>query len=275
MPDPAPAPARRPAGGWGRYLAEYHDANPGITEDVLGDARDHVGRTPYGWLVEAIPRGPSTVVDLGCGSGPVCRILSCRPRGMGETEMRRVVGVDQSAGELARARSAPPSGLLVQARACALPIADSTADVVVSSMALMLVPLAAVLAEVGRVLHAGGTFVATVPMRSTGVGGGRRSAFGEILGALGQAGTDYPEPLDGGLLVDRFSASGLTLLHDDTGLFTRTIDDPEDAGLVVRSFYAPGVDDARVDGAVARFQRRVRSAPVPVGYRIRRLVAVR
>ena len=85
---------------------------------------------------------------------------------------------------------------------------------------------------------------------------------------------DYPSP--GAPLSDRFSASGLTLPQDDTDLFTRTVvGDPDDARLVVRSFYAPGRAQARVAAAVARFQRRVRSAPVCVGYRVRRLVAVR
>jgi hypothetical protein len=39
---------------WAGYLAAYHDANPGITEDLLAEARDAVGRTRYDWLVEAV-----------------------------------------------------------------------------------------------------------------------------------------------------------------------------------------------------------------------------
>ena len=185
-----------------------------------------------------------------------------------------MVGIDQSAGELARARSAASAGLFVRGHAAALPIADAAVDVVVSSMALMLVPLPEALAEVERVLRPGGTFAATVPIRSTGNGSGQ-SVFGEILAALGQTGVPYPEGLDRSPVADRFSTAGLTLVDDDIALFTRTVDDPDDAGLVVRSFYAPGADRARLAAAVSGLRHRVRSAPVPVGYRIRRLVAVR
>jgi len=258
-------PERQATDGWDRYLAEYHDANPGITEDVLAGARDAEGRSPYDWLVETVPLGASTVVDLACGSGPVGRRLPSA----------RVVGVDRSEAELTRARAAGPTGFLVRADGAALPLAGTSADAVVSSMALMLLrPLGAVLAEARRLLRPGGTFAATVPTRSASPGPAG-PAFGEILGALGQTATDYPEPFDGSTLADRFSVSGLTLRQNDTGLFTRTVRHPEDAELIVRSFYAPGAGATRVAAAVAAFQRRVGSAPVRVGYRIRRLVALR
>jgi len=268
MPETSPADGRE---GWNRYLTGYHDANPGITEDVLAAARDADGRSPYDWLVEAVPSGASTVVDLACGSGPVGRGLAPR------LASGRVVGVDQSAGELARARSASPAGLLIRARAGAVPIAAGAADAVVVSMALMLLfPAEAVLAEARRLLRPGGTFAATVPNRSRSYDGKpAESAFAEVLEALGQGATDYPEPLDACRLPDRFAAAGLTLVDDETGLFVRSVSGPEDAGLVVRSFYAPGVAAARVAAAVAGLEGRMASAPVRVGYRLRRLVAVR
>ncbi|MEA2972092.1 MAG: hypothetical protein QOG82_550 [Actinomycetota bacterium] len=247
--------------GWGPYLVGYHDDRPGITEQVLSVARDGDGRSPYDWLAEAVPPGSATVVDLACGSGPVARLLPGA----------RVVGIDQSTGELAMARAVSPSALLVRARATAMPVADGAADAVVSSMALMLLaPLDAVLGEVRRVLRAGGTFAATVPVRSVGA----ESVFAEILDALGQVGTGYPCDLDSSSIAGRLAAAGLALEVDDTGLFTRTIVDEEDARVVVRSFYAPGSDDARVAAAAAVLERRLRSGPVRIGYRIRRLVAV-
>ncbi len=262
----------RPDDRWDPYLAEYHDAHPGITADVMDGARDGDRRTPYDWLVEAVPPGASTVVDLACGSGPVARLLTAG------AFAQRVVCIDLSSGELLRARSDAPGGLLVQARATALPIATASVDAVVASMALMvLAPLDAVLGEARRLLRPGGTFVATVPSRAkstTEVGDGP-AAFAEILAALGQATIDYPEPLDAASLADRFSAAGLALRHDETCVFHRTVGDPDDAGLVVRSFYAPAAGTARVAAAVAVFQRQVRSRPVRVGYRIRRLVAIR
>jgi SAM-dependent methyltransferase len=239
------------AAPWDDYVAEYHDANPGITEDLLARARDDAGRSPYDWVVEALPARASPVVDLACGSGPLARTL-------GTT---RVVGVDRSAGELARA-----PGVRVRADATALPLAGDSAAAVVSSMALMLLhPLEAVLAEVARVLRRGGAFVATVPSRGA-------PAFGEILRALDQVGVQYPEPLESSGLASRFSTSGLTLASDEVAVFNRPVAGPDDAAQVVRSFYAPGAGAARVAAAIERFQR---AAPAEVSYRLRRLVARR
>lgn len=242
---------------WASYVGEYHDANPGITESLLGDARDGAGRTPYDWLVEAVPAGATTVVDLACGSGPLARRL-------GRSGVR-VVGVDQSAAELARA-----TGLRVQARVPALPLAGGWAGAAVTSMALMLMqPLDAVLAEVHRLLRPGGTLVATVPTRGEA---GSAPLFADLLRTLGQTGITYPEPLDDERLAERFSAAGLTLCGDETALFVRRVPGPEDAEQVVRSFYAPGAGAERVAAAVEKLRE---AAPVDVAYRIRRLVAVR
>lgn len=238
---------------WDSYLVDYHDSNPGITEDCLSGARDDAGRSPYDWLVEAVPHGAGTVVDLACGSGPVARLVG------GAT----VVGVDQSAGELSRA-----SGPRVRARACALPLAGGCADVVVTSMALMLLhPLEGALAEVARLLRPGGTFVATLPKRSAG-----SPVFAAVLRQLDQTGLAYPEPLDGDDVAERFGRAGLQLIGDESVMFARVVRGLEDAEHVVRSFYAPGAGDDRVAAAVATLQR---AAPVAVGYRIRRLVARR
>ncbi|MGI8808274.1 MAG: class I SAM-dependent DNA methyltransferase [Acidimicrobiales bacterium] len=260
MPDPVGAD------DWDEYVARYHDANAGITEDVLVDARDDRGRTPYDWLVDAVPPGTATVVDLACGSGPLARLLAAS----------RMVGVDRSAAELARARgrSGAPAGLLVRAEASALPITGGCADAVVSSMALMLLrPLDAALAEISRLLRPGGTFVATIPIRAAAPGPGGTPAFAGILGALGQTTQRYPEPLDRATLPGRFSAHGLTLHDDETMLFARTVRGPDDAERVIRSFYSPGAGPDRVAAAVVELQDRVRAAPVGITYRIRRLVA--
>ena len=245
MPDPR----------WEGYVAEYHDANPGITEDVLACARDSAGRSPYDWVVEAVPPGATTVVDLACGSCPIA----------GSMAGVRVVGVDQSAAELLRG-----SGLRVRARASALPLPRACAGAVVSSMALMLLhPLEAVLAEVARVLQPAGFFVATVPSRAASAG---TPGFTAILRALDQQGLAYPEQLRDDGLAERFSACGLTLLADDTTVFHRPVAGADDAAQIVRSFYAPGAGAGRVDAAIESFQRL---RPAEVGYRLRRLVASR
>jgi SAM-dependent methyltransferase len=236
---------------WSGYLVEYHASNPGITEDVLGAAHDGSGRTIYDWLVDAVPAEAATVVDLACGNAPLARLL----------EPRRVVGADQSAAELARAGA----GLLVQARAGSVPLVAGCADAVVVSMALMLLhPLEAVLAEAARLLRPGGTFAATLPVRVASPG------FSEIVEALGQGGIAYPEPL--GAARERFTSSGFELSGDEITTFRRTVEEPDDADRVVRSFYAPGAGPERVAQAVERLRRAV---PVTISYRIRRLVALR
>ena len=256
-------PEAMPAGHWADYVAGYHDANPGITEDVLVGARDGSGRTPYDWLLEAVPAGASTVIDLACGSAPLAGLLAAP----------RVVGIDQSAAELARAKAAR-SGLLVRGRAPALPFTAGCADAVVASMALMLLrPLDAALAEIGRLLRPGGTLVATLPIRAASPGPPGTPAFAKILATLGQTARNYPEPLDDENLADRFSRSGLTLGGDETALFARAVRGPDDAERIIRSIYAPGAGPERVASAVAELQERVRSAPVTITYRIRRLVA--
>jgi SAM-dependent methyltransferase len=238
---------------WAGYLVEYHDANPGITEEVLGRAYDDGGRTAYDWLVDAVPAEASTVVDLACGSAPLARPLA----------RRRVIGVDQSAGELAKGRSA--GGLLVQGRAFSVPLAGGCADAVVVSMALMLLhPLEAVLGEVARLLRPGGAFAATIPVRTASPG------FSEVIGALGQGGVGYPEPLDAA--PERFASAGFTLARDETATFRRTVDGPDEAARVVRGFSAPGASPERVAEAVERLRRAV---PLTISYRVRRLVARR
>lgn len=238
---------------WDRYVAGYHDTYPGITEDLFADALDAAGRSPYDWLVEAVPCGGRRVVDIACGNGPVRRRL------VGAW----VVGVDRSTGELAAG-----SGPRVQAAAAALPLAAGSVETVVSSMALMVLhPLDAVLREVARVLVRGGTFVATMPTRTTAT-----RVFAGILRDLGQAGADYPESLDAVRVGDRMAASGLTLDRDDTEVFSRQVRDADDAALVVRSFYAPGAGPDHVASAVASLHA---ATPLDVPYRIRRLVARR
>ena len=256
-------------GAWPGYVAAYHDANPGITEALLSSARDAAGRTPYDWLVEAVP-GSGTVVDLACGSAPIVRQLPGR----------RVVGVERSAGELAQAcrmPSTPARPRLLRADAAALPVASGTAAAVTASMALMVLdPFEAALTEIARVLRRGGTLVATVPTRPPPGAdeSGSAALFRQILVHLGQARTAYPQPLDAESAPERFAAAGLELLDDAAALFVRRVADEADAALAVRSFYAPGATVGQVSAAIRALGERVRERPVDLGYRIRRLVAV-
>ena len=102
-------------------------------------------------LVAELPPG-AVVVDAGCGAGePVARVL---------TDLgHRVVGVDLSFGQLSLGRAVVPAMAPAQGDLTQLPVADRSADAVVSFYAIIHVPRdehARVLAEVARVLRPGG-----------------------------------------------------------------------------------------------------------------------
>lgn len=84
-------------------------------------------------LADLLPAG-ATVADLGCGIGlPATRAL---------TDHRlRVIGVDISAVQLARARHLVPAASLVQADMTALHLRPASLDALVSFYALIHVPL--------------------------------------------------------------------------------------------------------------------------------------
>jgi SAM-dependent methyltransferase len=99
-------------------------------------SREDVSRYS-GWvgeLADLLPTG-ATVLDLGCGAGvPATQELACH--GL------RIVGIDFSAVQLARARRLVPAASLVQADMTALHLRPSSLDAVVSFYALIHVPLA-------------------------------------------------------------------------------------------------------------------------------------
>jgi demethylmenaquinone methyltransferase / 2-methoxy-6-polyprenyl-1,4-benzoquinol methylase len=89
------------------------------------------------------------VVDLGCGTGDLCRML-------GRAGLR-AVGVDMAAGMLARAHTSAP---LIRADALHLPLADRSVDGAISGFALRnVVDIAACFGEAARVIRPGGRAV--------------------------------------------------------------------------------------------------------------------
>lgn len=236
---------------WSSYVAEYHEERPGISEELLGCARDADGRTPYDWLSEAVPVG-IPVVDVACGSGPVLRRVAAGG-----------IGVDRSMAELRCARGHDRAAALVRADAAALPLRSASADAVTVSLALMVAtPLADVLAEIARVLRSGGVFAATVPVRSERVD----PVFARVLHDLGQDAIRYPNVVSAADLA----TTGLTVTEDGRRAFVRPVPTEADAALVARAFYAPGATAAQVAAAA----RRLASRPVEVTFTIRRIVAV-
>lgn len=140
----------------GRFLAArlgYPAARVDPLPDPVVESFAGVGN-PFSWGDLAPGK---TVVDLGSGAG-FDAVLAARMVGAGG----RVIGVDMTAAMLAKARrNADLLGLSnIEFREGFLeevPIADATADVVISNGAINLCPdEAAVLAEAYRVLEPGG-----------------------------------------------------------------------------------------------------------------------
>ena len=134
-------------------IAEAEPAVVGRLTDILelraADAQQREMREKYFSDIEFPP--DARVVEVGCGPGPVARALASRP-GVGE-----VVGVDLSPTFIAQARALAqslPNLTFVEGDARALPLEDSSFDVVVYHTTLCHVPgpeLA--LAEARRVLR--------------------------------------------------------------------------------------------------------------------------
>jgi demethylmenaquinone methyltransferase / 2-methoxy-6-polyprenyl-1,4-benzoquinol methylase len=89
------------------------------------------------------------VVDLGCGTGDLCRVL--------ERSALSAVGIDMAAGMLAKAHTSAP---LVRADALRLPLRDGSVDGAISGFALRnVVDIAACFQEAARVIRPGGRAV--------------------------------------------------------------------------------------------------------------------
>ena len=117
------------------------------------------GTTSYEALVTAAELRPQqTVVDLGCGEGPLLRyVRRCDVR---------YIGVDFSAASLTAARQhfGTTDAEFVEADAGQMPLPDASCDVVLSHMALHIMqPVEPVLCEIARVLKPNGTLHVLLP----------------------------------------------------------------------------------------------------------------
>ncbi len=248
--------SRRGAVDWHGYLGGFHGASAGITEDLLGPARDDVGRSPYDWLLEGRVVGPGATVDIGCGSAPT---------GLASD---RWVGLDRSLEELRRGvqRGRAP---VVLGDAARVPFATGSATTVVCSMSLMVVddPTAA-LAEARRVLTSDGALLVVVP--ATGPMTLRdRLRMGAVMLLVGTPGFPFPHREVMRHTADRIAAAGFVVASDECRRFAVPIATPADAERFVRSLYLPGVSDRRRRLA-RRLARRWRGE---LGIPLRRVVA--
>jgi SAM-dependent methyltransferase len=245
---------------WYGYVERFHAARPGITEWVLRRARD-AGTDPYDWLAEVVPpRG--LVLDLGCGSAPLFRMLAGRTW----------IGLDTSGAELAAARAAG-AGPLLRASAAAIPLRDASVDVVACSMSLMVTtPVAQVAAEIARVLRPGGLLAATIPA-SRPLRPADRVAVAGLIAALGRA-PAYPAGRDTARIPALLAECGLRVTGDSRRRFGCRLLGPADAGQLLSSLYLPRTSAARRRIALGYFRFLVLfrgEMPVP----LRRITAER
>lgn len=97
----------------------------------------------------AIGAGARRALDVGCGEGRFCRMMS--------HEGLAVTGIDPTRALLDAARIRDPQGTYVEARAEAMPFDDEAFDLVVSYLSLIdIAEFEAGLAEMVRVLRPGG-----------------------------------------------------------------------------------------------------------------------
>jgi ubiquinone/menaquinone biosynthesis C-methylase UbiE len=103
--------------------------------------------------------GRFTVVDVGCSAGYLLEDLHR------SAPQATLIGVDLIASGLRRAHTNVPQALLLQADACALPLADASVDAVVSANLLEHVPDdERVLGEIFRIMRPGARAVVVIPL---------------------------------------------------------------------------------------------------------------
>ncbi len=219
---------------WRRYLADYHDSRPAITERFFGQADSD----PYAWLSRSLYPVQGTVLDLACGSAPTRALLP-------DADW---IGVDSSEEELTEA-ARRHRGPLLRATAEALPIASGSIGAVCAAMCLpVLTPLPQVLQEIRRVLRPGGILAALVPAES-GLSPSGMLGWARVMLPLRTLRQPWPNPHARDGLSSLLRESGFHVRSEERRVFTLRIETPEAASLLVDALYLPHVTQARADAA--------------------------
>lgn len=224
---------------WGAYLTAFHDRRPGITEAVLSQCVDDHGATPFEWMTADIET-TRCVLDIACGSAPT------RPLIPG-----RWIGVDRAESELRRAID-DHHATVALGDAVTLPVRSGSVDVVLVSMALMLIdPISDALAEIHRVLIPGGQLKALLPATSP-MTLGDRWTYARLAVVARSIPRFPPTPLDRSVAL--LEDAGLTVTANDRRRFTQPLDDPTAVRQFVDSWYTPNTPTA-LEGGPASTRR--------------------
>lgn len=242
---------------WEQYLTEYHHERPGITERAFDHATDPRHGSPHDWLVSAIPHKPGDVLDVACGSAPL------HPRLVATASS--YFGVDASHAELEEAKRRA-RGPVTHGDARDLPVADASADTVVSAMGLMLVqPLDAAIREVARVLRPGGTVALLLPATSPLHLADMRPLLA-LVRHLGTPGS-MPQRVTRRRLFPLLRSFELTVTHEARHRFAFPLHTRDNVRLALRSLYTPSHSHDRIaaaENALARLAGSGRSLPLPL-----------
>jgi SAM-dependent methyltransferase len=226
---------RRPE--WGSYLARFHAARPGITEEILSQASSGQGN-PYQWLAEMLPP-EARVLDVACGSAPI----------HGHVGHGAWVGIDRSSQELERARSRG-AGPVIQGDISRLPFRDRSFDVVICAMALMLFePLPQCLTEIARVVAPEGTIAVLLPAAPRPLNGSDVGRWARLLFTLRTVRLNYPNDPSMRSLTATVQRLGFEVLADERRRFSFHVANTEAADRFVDSLYLPDAEPGRVEAA--------------------------
>jgi SAM-dependent methyltransferase len=218
----------------------------------------------------ALPLRP-TLVDVGCSTGHLLEDLRRRyPEAV-------LTGVDLVASGLRNAHKNVPSARLLQADACALPLADGSVDAVLSANLLEHVPDDhSALVEIRRVLRTGSRGIVVVPASPGSydyydrfLGHERRYARGELAAKARAAGLEVIEDVHlGSLLFPAFWLVKQRNRHRYGNLQGDALE------ARVASDIA-STRDSKIGRAACRIERALLQGGVRLPFGVRNLVVVR